>query len=126
MIAGNWTPELIKIAGGEPVFATADKHSLYISPEDLLAQDPDIVVVAACGFSISRTLQEINVLLELPGWSELKALKNNQVFIADGNHYFNRSGPRIVDTIEILAEIINPKQFVFGYEGQGWLTFSWS
>jgi len=53
----------------------------------------------------------------------LKAVKNNRVFVADGNQYFNRPGPRIVDAVEILAEIINPKQFVFGYEGDGWIKF---
>mgnify|MGYP003577649866 CR=1 FL=1 len=124
MVAGNWTPELIEIAGGEPVLAKSGEHSPYIAPQTLIEQNPDILIVAACGFSISRTLKEIDTLLQIPGWAELAAVKNNQVYIADGNHYFNRPGPRIVDTIEILAEIINPKQFVFGYEGRGWLKFS--
>lgn len=124
MIAGNWTPQLIEIAGGTPVLGLAGKHSPRVKPEDLLVANPDIIVVAACGFSIERTLQEINLLLELPGWNEMAAVKNNQVYIADGNQYFNRPGPRIVDTIEMLAEIIQPKQFVFGYEGSGWLKFS--
>jgi iron complex transport system substrate-binding protein len=123
MIAGNWTPELIEIAGGAPVLAKNGVHSPYINPEALLEANPDIIVVAACGFSIERTLQEVGLLMALPGWSELSAVKNNRFYVADGNHYFNRSGPRIVDTIEILAEIINPKQFVFGYEGKGWLKF---
>lgn len=124
MAAGNWTPELIEIAGGEPVFAKSGEHSPYIHAQDLIKQNPDILIVAACGFSISRTLKEIHTLFQIPGWADLAAVKNNQVYIADGNHYFNRPGPRIVDTIEILAEIIHPKQFVFGYEGRGWLKFS--
>ncbi|WP_256014445.1 cobalamin-binding protein [Desertivirga xinjiangensis] len=124
MAAGNWTPELIEIAGGEPVLAKSGEHSPYIDPQDLIEQNPDIIIAAACGFSISRSLQEIDTLFQIPGWAELAAVKNNQVYIADGNHYFNRPSPRIVDTIEILAEIINPKQFVFGYEGSGWLKFS--
>ncbi|WP_207422368.1 cobalamin-binding protein [Desertivirga brevis] len=123
MIAGNWTPELVEIAGGVPVLATNGSHSPYIKPEDLCAANPDIIVVAACGFSIERTLQEISLLMQLSGWNEIEAVKNNKVFIADGNHYFNRPGPRIIDTIEILAEIINPKQFIFGYEGQAWVKF---
>ena len=69
------------------------------------------------------TLQEINLLLEFPGWDQLKAVQDNQIYIADGNQYFNRSGPRITDSIEILAEIIQPKQFIFGYEGTGWIRF---
>jgi len=123
MIAGNWTPELIEIAGGIPVLATNGKHSPYINTEDLINTNPDIIVVSVCGFSIERTLQEINLLLQIPGFNELEAVKNNRFYVADGNHYFNRSGPRVIDTIEILAEIINPKQFIYGYEGKGWVKF---
>ncbi len=126
MSAGNWTPELIEIAGGIPVLAEKGKHSPYVQPQDLIEANPDVIVVAACGFSIERSLQEINLLMEIPGFQELNAVKNNQLYIADGNQYFNRPGPRVVDTIEILAEILYPKQFVFGYEGSGWLKFSLS
>lgn len=123
MIAGNWTPEMIEIAGATPVLAESGKHSPFIDFTALQEADPDILILLPCGFSIERTLQEIELLLDLPGWCDLKAVKSNRVYIADGNHYFNRSGPRIVDSIEILAEIIHPKQFVFGYEGQGWVKF---
>lgn len=124
MVAGNWTPELVEIAGGQSIIAEAGKHSPFVDFENIKAEDPDIIVVIPCGFSVQRTLQEINLLLDLPGWAELSAVKNNKVFIADGNQYFNRSGPRIVDSIEILAEIINPKMFSFGYEGEGWIKFN--
>ncbi|WP_395626190.1 cobalamin-binding protein [Daejeonella sp.] len=123
MIAGNWTPEIVEIAGGTPVLTLAGKHSSYINFEDILKANPDILVLMPCGFSIQRTLQEINLLLDLPGWTDLKAVQNQKIFIVDGNQYFNRSGPRITDSIEIMAEIINPKQFVFGNEGNGWLHF---
>lgn len=124
MIAGNWTPELVQIAGGVPILAVNGKHSPFIDFKDIQNEDPDIIIVMPCGFSIQRTLQEINLLLELPGWQDLKAVKNNRIYIADGNQYFNRSGPRLTDSVEILAEIINPRQFVFGYEGEGWLRFN--
>ncbi len=123
MIAGNWTPEIIEIAGGIPVLTEKGKHSGYVSFKDIENQDPDIIILMPCGFSVERTLKEINLLLELPGWKELKAVQDNRIYIADGNQYFNRSGPRITDSIEIMAEIINPKQFVFGYEGEGWIRF---
>jgi iron complex transport system substrate-binding protein len=126
MIAGNWTPEMVEIAGAIPVLATPGKHSPFIDFTALQEAAPDILIILPCGFSIERTLQEIRLLLDLPGWYDLAAVKNNRVYIADGNHYFNRSGPRIVDSIEILAEIIHPKQFVFGYEGQGWVKFDLS
>lgn len=124
MIAGNWTPEIIEIAGGFPVLAEKGKHSGYVNFEDVQKEDPDIIVLIPCGFSVERTLKEINLMLELPGWKELKAVQENRLYIADGNQYFNRSGPRITDSIEIMAEIINPKQFVFGYEGEGWIRFN--
>jgi iron complex transport system substrate-binding protein len=123
MISGNWVPELVTIAGGIPVMAEAGKHSPYVQWEDLRLQDPEVIVVMACGFSIERTLKEIDLLLQLPNFTDLQAVKNKRLYIADGNQYFNRPGPRIVDSIEILAEIIYPKQFIFGYEGDGWIKF---
>lgn len=124
MTAGNWTPELVEIAGGFSLLAEAGKHSGYKKWEEILAANPDILFIMPCGFSIERTLSEIQILLSQPNFKELKAVKNNQVYVADGNQYFNRSGPRIVDSLEILAEIIHPKQFYFGYEGNGWIKFS--
>jgi len=113
----------VEIAGGIPVISQNGKHSPQVDFTALLAENPEVIIVVPCGFSISRSLQEMDLLLSLPGWDELSAVKNDQVYIADGNHYFNRSGPRIVDSLEILAEIIHPKQFVFGYEGEGWVKF---
>ena len=118
------TPGLVNIAGGTPVLAQDGKHSPYIEWDEILQQDPEIIVVMPCGFSIERTMREINLLLDRPGFALLKAVKNDRFYIADGNQYFNRPGPRIVDSIEILAEIIRPKQFIFGYEGEGWIKFS--
>jgi iron complex transport system substrate-binding protein len=123
MISGNWVPELVEIAGGIPVLASNGKHSPYVKWEDIQTADPDIIVLMPCGFGMDRTLKEVNILLEQPGFTDLKAVKNNRLYLTDGNQYFNRPGPRIVDSIEILAEIINPKQFIFGYEGDGWMKF---
>ncbi|MBB5396252.1 cobalamin-binding protein [Mucilaginibacter sp. AK015] len=124
MISGNWIPELVNIAGGTPILARAGKHSPYVSWDDIRESDPEIILLMPCGFSIERTMREVNILLEQPGFTDLKAVKNNRIYIADGNHYFNRPGPRIVDSLEILAEIIHTKQFAFGYEGNGWVRFT--
>lgn len=124
MVSGNWVPELVGTAGGVSILVEAGKHSPYINWIDIQLQDPEVIIVMPCGFSIERTLKEIDILLEQPGFNNLKAVKNNRLYIADGNQYFNRPGPRIVDSIEILAEIIHPKQFIFGYEGNGWIKFS--
>jgi iron complex transport system substrate-binding protein len=124
MVSGNWMPELVGLAGGVSVLAQAGKHSPFVQWVDIQLQDPEIIIVMPCGFSIERTMKEMDILLQLPGFTDLKAVKNDRLYIADGNQYFNRPGPRIVDSIEILAEIINPKQFMFGYEGDGWIKFS--
>jgi iron complex transport system substrate-binding protein len=124
MVSGNWMPELVGIAGGVSILAETGKHSPYVQWEDIIINDPEIIIVMPCGFSIERTIKEIDLLFNLPGFNNLEAVKNNRLYIADGNQYFNRPGPRIVDSVEILAEIINPKQFIFGYEGSGWIKFA--
>ncbi|HVW96362.1 MAG TPA: cobalamin-binding protein [Mucilaginibacter sp.] len=124
MVSGNWIPELVNIAGGVNIISEAGLHSPYVQWEEIRLQDPEILLIMPCGFSIARTLNEVDILLQLPGFGELKAAKNNRIYILDGNHYFNRPGPRIVDSVEILAEIIHPKQFIFGHEGEGWIRFS--
>jgi iron complex transport system substrate-binding protein len=123
MLSGNWVPGLVSIAGGTNVLTEAGKHSPYIQWDEIRVQNPEVIIIMPCGFSIERTLKEVDIILQLPGFSDVKAVKNNRVYIADGNQYFNRPGPRIVDSIEILAEIIHPKQFIFGYEGDGWIRF---
>jgi iron complex transport system substrate-binding protein len=123
MVAGNWIPELVEIAGGQSLLAENGKHSPFVDWQQIYDANPDVLIVSPCGFSIARTLQEIDLILNLPGLRDLTAVKNNRVYIADGNAYFNRSGPRIVDTIEMLAEMITPKYFNYGYEGEGWIKF---
>jgi iron complex transport system substrate-binding protein len=87
-------------------------------------EDPQIIIVMPEKYPIQRTLQEINLLLNLPGWSDLSAVKNNRFYIADGSKYGDTIGIQSFDVIEILAEIIHPKQFVFGNEGKGWIKFN--
>ena len=123
MVAGNWIPELVEIAGGQSLLAENGKHSPLVDWQQIYDANPDVLIIAPCGFSIARTLQEIDLILNLPGLRDLTAVKNNRVYIADGNAYFNRSGPRIVDTIEMLAEMITPKYFNYGYESEGWIKF---
>ncbi len=114
MTAGNWIPELVQVAGGIPVGAEAGAHSPEISWQKVQQLNPDIITVIPCGYSIEKTLSEISTLTSLEGWYELRAVKNKQVYIADGDHYFNRPGPRLVDSARILAEIIHPSLFRTG------------
>ncbi|HXG91820.1 MAG TPA: cobalamin-binding protein [Blastocatellia bacterium] len=123
MAAGNWMPELVEMAGGANLFGEAGKHSPWMTWEELVSKDPDVIFVSPCGFDIKRTMQEMNLLSDKPEWTRLRAVQSSQVFIADGNQYFNRPGPRIVESLEILAEILHPKAFRFGHEGAGWIRY---
>ncbi len=109
MIAGNWTPELIELAGGRQTWAVAGRHSTYTAWEDVRLADPEVIIVMPCGFDLSRTLREAASLSELPGWSEISAVRAGQVFAVDGNALFNRSGPRLVDSLELLAQLVHPE-----------------
>jgi iron complex transport system substrate-binding protein len=120
MAAGNWMPELVQMAGGINLFGEAGKHSPWMTWEQFCEKDPDIILVLPCGFDISRTRQEMPVLMQKPEWPQLQAVRNRRVFLADGNQYFNRPGPRLVESLEILAEILHPEIFSFGHTKTGW------
>ncbi len=117
MAAGNWVPELVEIAGGVNLFGEAGRHSPWMRWEDLVASDPDVVAIMPCGFDIPRTLAELDPLTSRPEWAKLKAVRTGRVFVTDGNQYFNRPGPRLVDSAEILAELLHPETFHFGHAG---------
>ena len=124
MVGANWIPELIEIAGGKPLLGVKGKQSPYVSWENLIDADPDVIVIMPCGFDLERTEKESQVLTQNPNWNSLKAVKNNQVFIVDGNAYFNRPGPRLVDSAEVLAEIFHPQLFDFNHREKSWKSFS--
>jgi iron complex transport system substrate-binding protein len=123
MAGGNWMPELVEMAGGENMFGTPGQPSPWLDWDQLVVADPDVVLVHPCGFDIARTLQEMPLLEHRPGWRELKAVQRDRIFVADGNQYFNRPGPRIVVSLEILAEIVHPELFPSRYEGKGWMRY---
>ena len=120
MAAGNWMPELVTIAGGQNLFGEAGKHSPWMKPEELWRADPDVIVILPCGFAIRRSREELPSLTNLPQWKHLRAVQNGRVFVTDGNQYFNRPGPRLVDSAEILAEIFHG--LGHRHEGTGWVT----
>jgi len=125
MGGGNWVPELVALAGGRNLFGTVGQHSPYLTWDNLLAADPDVIVVMPCGFDLPRTQVEMQqALTTQPQWQALQAVKGDRLFLTDGNAYFNRPGPRLVDSLEILAEILHPTRFVSQYQGIGWKQFS--
>lgn len=120
MAAGNWMPELVEMAGGLNLLGEAGKHSPWMSWEELQEKDPDVMLILPCGFDIQRARQELPTLTSKPGWPNLKAVRERRVYVLDGNQYFNRPGPRLVESLEILSEILHPEVFHFGHEGAGW------
>ncbi len=120
MAAGNWTPELVDYAGGENVFGEVGLHSPWLSWEELQGEDPDVLVLSPCGFSIERTLQDIAILQEHPAWQSLRAVKNRRVYAIDGNQYLNRSGPRLVESAELLGRVIWGEQLRVEVDANGW------
>ena len=120
MAAGNWTPELIALAGADDVLGQAGVHAGTIGIEQLAAADPDAIWVTPCGFDLARTRAELAPLTGHPAWASLRAVRDGNVFLGDGNALFNRPGPRVVETLECLAEALHPGAFRFGHEGLGW------
>ncbi len=120
MAAGNWMPELVGLAGGVNLFGSAGRHAPWLSWEELRQRDPEIIVALPCGFDLPRTRAEIASLQNHPVWPALQAVRAGQVFLTDGNQFFNRPGPRVVESLEILAEILHPGGFALGHEGAGW------
>jgi iron complex transport system substrate-binding protein len=106
MAGGNWMPELIEAAGGRNVFGVPGKPSNWMAWDELIAADPEVIVVAPCGFALDRCLEELPLLEAKPGWRRIDAVRKGRVYFADGNAYFNRPGPRLADSAEILAEML--------------------
>ena len=116
MVAGNWMPELIEAAGGTSVLASAGRHSPWTPWPALQEADPDVILLLPCGFSMDRTGSDLPLLEAQPEWQSLRAVREGSVFITDGNQFFNRPGPRLADSVEIIAEILHPDVFAFGHE----------
>lgn len=107
MVAGNWVPELIVAAGAEPLLAAPGVHSHWIDTQAALAADPDIIALMPCGYQLAQTLPEARALLAEEPWRSLKAVREGRVFAVDGHHLFNRPGPRLVESAEVLACLIH-------------------
>ena len=120
MAAGNWVPELVEIAGGINMFGLKGQHSPWMEFEDLIDRDPDIIIIMPCGYDIKKSKEEMKTLKNIPDWIKLKAVKDGEVYLTDGNQYFNRPGPRLVESLEILIEIIHLGKFDFGHKDIGW------
>jgi iron complex transport system substrate-binding protein len=122
MAAGNWVPELVQLAGGISCFGTIGQHSPWLTWDELVAADPDVIVIMPCGYDLAVTRRESQTLTHHPAWSSLKAVRHRRVYLTDGNQYFNRPGPRLAESLEILVEIFHPHHCRYGHQGRGWQT----
>ena len=117
---GNWGPELVTLAGGRSVLGQAAARSTTTPWDAVLGADADVLVVAPCGFSLERTRRELPALAARPGFRDLRAAKAGRVFAVDGNRYFNRAGPSLFETPEVLAEMLHPDVFEARHRGTAW------
>jgi iron complex transport system substrate-binding protein len=120
MAGGNWMPELVAMAGGENLFGEAGRHSPWLDPDAVLAADPEIVVAVPCGFGLARAWRELAAVAGQGWWRNFRG----EIYVADGDSYFNRPGPRLVESLEILAEILHPEICDFGHRGEGYVAWN--
>jgi iron complex transport system substrate-binding protein len=124
MAAGNWTPELVAYAGGENVFGEVGQHSPWLSWEELQTADPDVLVLCPCGFTLERTLEDVPLLQKHPLWHSLSAVQNQRIYAIDGNAYLNRSGPRLVESAELLGRVLWGERLGIDMNPQSWMLIA--
>jgi iron complex transport system substrate-binding protein len=120
MGTGNWTPELLAYAGGEHILGEIGRHSTWLTWQELQAADPDVIVLAPCGYTLERTMQDVPFLQRHSAWADLKAVRDERVFALDGNSYLNRSGPRLVESAELLGSLIWGERLGIPVDNNGW------
>jgi iron complex transport system substrate-binding protein len=111
MASGHWVPEMVSLAGGIEPLGTLGAPARKVSWEEVLSSVPEILILMPCGFAVARVLEELHLVTGLPGWDILPSVQRNAVFAVDGHAYYSRSGPRLVDGLEIMAHIIHPELF---------------
>ncbi|MGI0084231.1 MAG: cobalamin-binding protein [Nitrososphaerales archaeon] len=109
MSCGHWMPEIISRAGGKDVMGVHGENSKRVEWNEVVKASPEFLVIAPCGFGVEKAGAEARQLSKLKGWKEIRAVRESKVFVSDGNAYFSRPGPRIVDGLEILASILHPE-----------------
>lgn len=120
MLAGNWMPELIRLAGGRPAGGGDGVHSGWMQWEELLAVDPDLVIAMPCGYNLAQSRDGLRKLKRRSEWQQLRAVREDRVYAADGSQFFNRPGPRLVESLEILEEILGTAKGKSAHQGMHW------
>lgn len=110
-VAGHWIPEMVEYAGGQDLLGRPRQPSYVVDWDAVRAADPEVLVVMPCGFDVPRVREEIHLLTDRPGWRELRAVREQHVYLTEATSYFSRPGPRLVDGLEILASILHPEEY---------------
>lgn len=111
MCGGHWVPEMTEMAGGVNSFGDKDTGTLKLDWDEVVASQPEIIIMMPCGFDVKRALEDMPLMAAKDGWASLPAVKNNRVYVVDAGAYTSRSGPRLVTGLEIMAEMIHPELF---------------
>ena len=111
MCGGHWIPEMVELAGGVNCFGDQHSGSLRLEWDDVVASQPDVILVMPCGFNVARALQDVPVLAQRDEWATLPAVQQQRVYVVDANAYTSRSGPRLVCGLEMFAEMLHPECF---------------
>jgi len=120
MVAGGWMPELARVAGGDPIIVQDSRHFETVDWSRIAAEDPDVVIVLPCGFDVPRSLSEIEDPEIRAGLDSIRAVQEGRGWVLDGNAYFNRPGPRLVESTELLAGVLHPEAFPRVAEEYDW------
>ena len=111
MCGGHWVPEMVELAGGANCFGDKETGSFPLEWVKIMESQPEVIILMPCGFDVKRGLQDLPLLTQQEGWNSLPAVQNNRVYVIDAGAYTSRSGPRLVEGLEILAEMIHPELF---------------
>ena len=106
---GHWNPELVRLAGGVDGLGRERHKSVALRWEQVREWRPEVILISCCGFTAERTMQELPVLDRVTGWDAIPAVRSGRVYVTDGASYFSRPGPRLVDSLELLAHVIHPE-----------------
>ncbi len=111
MCGGHWVPEMVELAGGANCFGDKETGSFPLEWSQIMESQPEVIVLMPCGYDVKRGLQDLPLVSQREGWNSLPAVQNNRVYVIDASAYTSRSGPRLVEGLEILAEMIHPELF---------------
>ena len=111
MCGGHWVVEMVELAGGDNCFGNKDHGSSRLEWADVVASQPEIIILMPCGFALERSVEDLPLLTQREGWASLPAVRNNQVYVIDAAAYTSRLGPRLITGLEIMAEVIHPELF---------------